>query len=84
MSKCPYPELMVDEVSGKLLDNHIYAIWHQGYEAHKLEIFKDITTKNEQLNKMTADMQFTIQQLELLKAELIKQKAKPGITEKRE
>jgi peptidoglycan hydrolase CwlO-like protein len=50
MSKCPYPELMVDECSGIVLENPMFNIWHQGYEARKLETMKGDITKQKELD----------------------------------
>jgi hypothetical protein len=38
MTKCPYPETLLDESSGIIVTNEQYTLWHQGYEAHKLDI----------------------------------------------
>jgi hypothetical protein len=49
MSKCPYPELIVDECSGIVLENPMFNIWHQGYEARKLETMKGDIAKQKNL-----------------------------------
>jgi len=38
MPQCPYPEMITDWLSGETETNTLYAAWHEGYEAHKLEL----------------------------------------------
>lgn len=40
MPECPYPEDFEDEISGKIEQNILYRVWHEGFEAHKFEIAK--------------------------------------------
>ena len=40
MVQCPYPETFPGQVSGKTESNILYLVWHEGYEAHKIEISK--------------------------------------------
>jgi len=45
MAQCPYSEKMRDEDTGRLLDNPVYEIWHEGYEACKLEHSRTLPLK---------------------------------------
>ena len=38
MSQCPYPETFINPLSLQTESNSLYFVWHEGYEAHKLEI----------------------------------------------
>ena len=38
MTKCPYPEILIDDTSDTPVSNEQYKYWHEGYEAHKLEM----------------------------------------------
>jgi hypothetical protein len=38
MAQCPYSETYKDWLSGETEPNALYLAWHEGYEAHKLEL----------------------------------------------
>ena len=38
MALCPHPEMIIDRLSGKPEINDLYTAWHEGYEAHKLDL----------------------------------------------
>ena len=42
MSRCPYPQTIIDPVSGVKVTNSKYLLWHEGYEAHKMEIGEQV------------------------------------------
>jgi len=44
MPQCPYPEKIIDIGSGKIEQNGLYKAWHEGFEAHKLEIANKVKT----------------------------------------
>jgi hypothetical protein len=44
MTKCPYPEILIDETSGATVSSDQYKYWHEGYEANKIEIL-DLSRK---------------------------------------
>jgi hypothetical protein len=49
MSECPYKETIIDEDSDAEVVNEKYFTWHEGYEAHKLELASYVTELTKQL-----------------------------------
>ena len=72
MALCPHPEIITDRVSGKTESNELYLAWHQGYEAHKLEVI----TKVRFLEIHISDLAGEIRKLKELRRDLEQQKAK--------
>ena len=72
MALCPHPEIITDRVSGKTESNELYLAWHQGYEAHKLEII----TKVSFLEMHISDLAGEIKKLKELRRDLEQQKAR--------
>ena len=72
MAICPHPEIITDGVSGNKELNELYLAWHQGYEAHKLEVI----TKVRFLEMHISDLAGEIRKLKELRRDLEKQKAK--------
>ena len=91
MAQCPYSEYVIDETDDKVYENPLYSAWHQGYEVRKLETMKgdiakqkDLDRKMKQVDKFAAQFISRTEELNKLHAELMQQKVKLGITEKRE
>ena len=42
--KCPYSQHIIDECAGIQVPNDRYYAWHEGYEAHKLEVLDLVTS----------------------------------------
>jgi len=38
MTQCPYQKNYTSRISGKTEVNELYQAWHDGYEAHKLDL----------------------------------------------
>ena len=72
MALCPHPEMIIDRLSGKTESNELYLAWHQGYEAHKLEVI----TKVRFLEMHISDLAGEIRKLRELRRDLEQQKAK--------
>ena len=72
MAICPHPEIITDRVSGKTESNNLYLAWHQGYEAHKLEVI----TKVRFLEMHISELAGEIRKLKELRRELEELKAK--------
>ena len=72
MSKCPYPETFIDQVSGKTASNNLYIVWHEGYEAHKFEI-ANLSIK---LAGLAVELETEIRNVMELKSKLEKQMTK--------
>ena len=66
MAICPHPEIITDGVSGKTELNELYLAWHQGYEAHKLEVI----TKVRFLELHISDLAGEIRKLKELRRDL--------------
>jgi len=66
MPQCPYPEQMEDEVSGEIEQNILYRVWHEGFEAHKLEIVNKVKT----LTSLGKILDNQVRQVSELQAEL--------------
>ena len=91
MAQCPYSEYVIDETDNKVYENPLHSVWHQGYEAHKLETMKgdiakqkDFDQKMKQVDKFAAQFISRTEELNKLHAELMQQKVKLGTTKKRE
>ena len=91
MAQCPYSESVIDETDNKVYENSWYSVWHQGYEAHKLETMKndiakqkDLDRKMKQVDQFAAQFISRTEELNKLHAELMQQKVKLGTTKKRE
>ena len=70
MSRCPYPETFTNPISGKTETNSLYTVWHEGYEAHKLELMDRV----QWLEVCMRELCRQITQIKELKRELEKQK----------
>lgn len=71
MPGCPYPENTRDEISGKIEQNSLYRVWHEGFEAHKLEIAGQI----KKLNSLAQILDNQIIKVNELQTELEKRKS---------
>ena len=72
MAQCPYPETFTDQASGKTESNSLYLAWHEGYEAHKLELFAKVKFLEMHINELATE----IRKIKGLKRDLEKQRAK--------
>jgi hypothetical protein len=71
MTQCPYSETITDWVSGEKESNALYFAWHEGYEAHKLELI----TKVKFLEMHISDLAGEIRKMKELRKEIEKQRA---------
>jgi len=72
MALCPHPENITDRVTGKTETNELYLAWHQGYEAHKLEL----VTKVRFLEMHISDLAWEIKRMKEIRRDLEKQQTK--------
>ena len=72
MSQCPYPEILTNQASGKTESNRLYIAWHEGFEAHKLELISKVKFLEMQINELTSE----IIKIKGLKRDIEKQRAK--------
>ncbi len=72
MAQCPYPETLNDRASGKTESNCLYIAWHEGFEAHKLELITKVKFLETQINELAAE----IIKIKGLKRDLEKQRSK--------
>ena len=70
MPECPYPVNARDEVSGKIIQNSLYRAWHEGFEAHKIELANHV----KKLNSLARILDNQIVKVNELQAELEKRK----------
>jgi hypothetical protein len=71
MTQYPYQETLTDKVAGKTEINGLYIAWHQGYEAHKL----DLMTKANYIKLYVHEFIAEAKQISELKRELKKQRS---------
>ena len=71
MTQCLYAETCTDQVSGKTEINDLYAAWHEGYEAHKL----DLMIRVEYIKMYMQEFLAESKQISELKREIRKQRA---------
>jgi hypothetical protein len=69
MSACPYPQVVNDPTSGKLGLNQQYILWHEGYEAHKLELL----TKTKCIDNYMRELCSEVKKIKVMKRKLEKQ-----------
>jgi hypothetical protein len=74
MTQCPYPEISTDRLSGKTEINNLYTAWHDGYEAHKL----DLMLRVEYIKMYTQEFLAEAKQISELKRELKRQRTELG------
>ena len=70
MSRCPYPQTFIDPVSGVKMTNSQYMVWHEGYEAHKMEMVEQAKF----MEMYMLELSETVAKVKELKRELEKQK----------
>ena len=70
MSRCPYPQTFIDPVSGVKMTNSQYMVWHEGYEAHKMEMVEQAKFMEMYMLQLSED----VAKIKELKRELEKQK----------
>jgi len=70
VSRCPYPQTFIDPVSGVKVTNSQYMVWHEGYEAHKMEIGEQVKF----LETYVLQLSEAVAKVKELKRELEKQK----------
>ena len=71
MTQCPYGETFTDQVYGKTETNDLYMAWHEGYEAHKL----DLMIRVEYIKMSMQEFLAEAKQISELKRELKKQRS---------
>ena len=71
MTQCPFSETTTDQLSGKTERNDLYAAWHEGYEAHKLDLMLRVEYIKMYLQEFLAEAK----QISELKRELKKQRS---------
>jgi hypothetical protein len=69
MARCPYSENHKDWFSGETEINTLYVAWHEGYEAHKLELINKVTYLEMHISDLAAE----IRKLKELRRDLEKQ-----------
>jgi hypothetical protein len=72
MSQCPYPETFINPLSLQTESNSLYFVWHEGYEAHKLEIANLVIN----VAMLTVEFETEIREINEMKRELEKEKNK--------
>ena len=72
MTQCPYPETIKDEDSGIEVSNDQYRYWHEGYEAHKVEI----ATLSIKIAYLAQLLETEVRNVKILKRALQKQSPK--------
>ena len=72
MSQCPYPETFINPLSLQTESNSLYFVWHEGYEAHKLEIANLVIN----VAMLTVELETEIREINEMKRELAKEKNK--------
>jgi hypothetical protein len=72
MSQCPYPETFINPLSLQTESNSLYFVWHEGYEAHKLEIANLVIN----VAMLTVELETEIREINEMKRELEKEKNK--------
>jgi hypothetical protein len=70
VSRCPYPQTFIDPVSGVKVTNSQYMVWHEGYEAHKMEMVEQAKF----MEMYMLELSETVAKVKELKRELEKQK----------
>jgi len=70
VSRCPYPQTLIDPVSGVKVTNSQYLLWHEGYEAHKMEMVEQAKF----MEMYMLELSETVAKVKELKRELEKQK----------
>jgi hypothetical protein len=70
VSRCPYPQTFIDPVSGVKVTNSRYLLWHEGYEAHKMEMVEQAKFMEMYMLQLSED----VAKIKELKRELEKQK----------
>jgi hypothetical protein len=71
MSQCPYPEVIVDPVTDAKEFNIQYILWHEGYEAHKLEVMSKVKYIDRYMSELCAE----VRKIKELKKRLEKQES---------
>jgi hypothetical protein len=66
MSQCPYPETFINPLSLQTESNSLYFVWHEGYEAHKLEIANLVIN----VAMLTVEFETEIREINEMKREL--------------
>ena len=72
MTQYPYPETIKDEDSGIEVSNDQYRYWHEGYEAHKVEI----ATLSIKIVYLAQLLETEVRNVKILKRALQKQRPK--------
>jgi hypothetical protein len=71
MSQCPYGETYTNWLTGETEVNPLYAAWHEGFEAHKLELLAKVKLLETSMRELLAEAK----KIKELKRELEKQKS---------
>ncbi len=66
MGKCPYEENIKDNCIGAEIPNKLYYAWHEGYEAHKLEL----ANQSVMVALLVKELEVEITKVKKLEAEL--------------
>ena len=72
MTQCPYPETFPGQVSGKTESNILYLVWHEGYEAHKIEM----ANQSIRIANLVLELETEVSNTKELKNALVKYMAK--------
>jgi hypothetical protein len=77
MSECPYPEFIINPISGEHTSNTLYLAWHYGYEAHKFEL----ANHSIKLANLAVELELEVQNVMKLKKAMQKQRANQNRTD---
>jgi hypothetical protein len=55
MNQSPYPEYIMDRLTGEIGMNPLYVAWHEGFETHKLEILTKFNCTGVYMRELIAE-----------------------------
>jgi hypothetical protein len=55
MSQCPYGENYTNWLTGETEANPLYTAWHEGFEAHKLELLTKVKLLETSMRELLAE-----------------------------
>jgi hypothetical protein len=71
MGQCPYGETYTNWLTGEEEPNPLYNAWHEGFEAHKLDLLTKVKSLEIAMHELLAEAK----KIKELKKELEKQKS---------
>jgi hypothetical protein len=71
MGQCPYEEKYTDWLTGEPETNPLYTAWHEGFEAHKLDLMMKVKSLEVSMHELLSEAK----KIKELKRELEKQKS---------